>query len=208
MSLYINTLVEMKAGLGIDDSVDDAVLTAWLEGLEGRIDMFCRRILLQETSRVEIHNGGETSLFVMAWPLETVSEVVIDGDQDWDNANSVLDSDDYLVNHRRGSILYGRGSSRWPEGALSIRVTYTGGLVAADGTAASSYVESSHLRSLKRAFMMQGEFEWRNRETLGITQISAGGVAKQVGAGVALALKGKTLLPEVEQTLAPLVRIL
>ena len=207
MSLYIVTLAEMKATLGIADTVDDAVLTDWLEGVQGRVDGFLGRLLLEASGAQEILDGGETSLFVKRWPIESVSEIVINGDQDWTDANSILDSDDYLVNHRRGSILYGRGRSPWPDALQSIRVTYTGGMFNSDTTAANSYVTESDRESVRRAVYMQAGFEWRNRETLGITQINASGVGKQVGAGVALALKGKTLLPEVEETLWPLKRV-
>ena len=53
---------------------------------------------------------------------------------------------------------------------------------------------------------MQVGFEWRNKENLGVTQIAQNGVSVQTGAGVALALKGMTLMPEVEQALLPLLR--
>jgi len=208
VSLYIKTLAEMKAELGIGDSVDDAVLTAWMEGTQGRMATHCRRLFLEQSSRAEIHDGGKTSLFVRAYPIETLSEVVVDQDQDWTDSANVLASDDYLANHKRGAIVYGRGGSPWPEGYQNIRVTYTGGLVASDGTAANSYVEDEDLQTLKRAFVMQAGFEWRNRETLGITQISQSGAARQVGAGVALALKGITLMPEVQEALGPLRRML
>ena len=208
MSLYINTIAEIKADLGIGDTTDDAVLTRWLEGLQGRIASHCGRAFLEESGRVEIFDGGYTSLLVHAWPIESVSGIVIAADQDWTDADSALDSDDYLVNYRRGAILYGRGTSRWPGGRQLIRVTYTGGLVAADGTAASSYVETRHLQALKRAFMMQGEFEWRQRTTLGLSQISMAGASIQQGPQVTLALKGTTLVPEVQTTLHPLMRII
>ena|GEM_PF-3294540 len=208
MSLYIRTLDQMKGELGISSDDSDTELTAWLEGLQGRFDTHCRRIFLEQTSRVEIHDGGYSSLFVEAWPIESVSEILIDSDQDWSDPDNTLDSDDYLVANKRGMILYSRGNYRWPRGRLSIRTTYTGGLIASDGTAANSYVEYGHRQTLIRAFIMQAGFEWRNRETLGIMQISASGMAKQVGAGVALALKGVTLMPEVQTALQPLVRTL
>ena len=53
---------------------------------------------------------------------------------------------------------------------------------------------------------MQANFEWRNRKTLGINQVSQSGASIQQGAQVSLALKQRTLLPEVETTLQPFVR--
>jgi hypothetical protein len=68
-------------------------------------------------------------------------------------------------------------------------------------------VDDGELQRLKRAFFMQAQFEWNHRQHLGTTSISKGGMAIQTGAGVMLALKGKTLLPEVEETLLPLKRV-
>lgn len=206
MVLYIETLANIKADLGIPDTTDDAVLTRWLLGLQGRFDMHCRRVLLKQTDRIEIFDGDVSSLMLDAFPVESVSEVVIDADQDWTNANSILSSDDYLIASRRGRLLYGRGDSPWPAGNQCIRVTYTGGLVASDGTAANAYVDEAHVQALKRAFAMQSEFEWRNRTGIGVSQMNASGVVMSMAPGVPLALKEKTLLPEVETVLAPLVR--
>lgn len=207
MSLYIATLAEAKADLGIGDTADDAVLTRWLEALQGRLETHCGRVFLEEASRREIHDGGVSELLVAAWPIESVSEILIDGDQDWTDPSDTLTTDDYLVEHKRGRIIYGRGSARWPALRQGIRVTYTGGLLDANGAAANSHCAAADVQALKRAFLMQGEFEWRNRQTLGLAQISATGMTVQAGAQVALALKGQTFLPEVETTLAPLRRI-
>jgi hypothetical protein len=48
---------------------------------------------------------------------------------------------------------------------------------------------------------MQGAFEWRNREKIGLAQVSQSGVSVAAGAQVALALKFQSLLPEVETML-------
>lgn len=198
MSVYIATLAEIKADLGITDTTDDAVLTRLIEAVQGRFDTYCRRIFLEVAARQEIHDGGTSRIFVEAWPIESVSEVVIDGDQEWGSAESILASDDYLVDNRRGAILYGRGDVAWPSGKQCVRVTYSGGLVASDGTAANGYVDAGHLQTLKRALMMQVEFEWRNRLTLGQQS------ASMQGASVSLA--PAALLPEVSAALSPLVR--
>ncbi len=204
MSLYIATLDEVKADLGIGDTEDDAVLTRWLEGLQGRLDGFCNRRFLYSAAETEIVDGGVTAVLVRRFPIASVTEIIIDADQNW-SADDALDSDDYRLNYRRGAIVYGIGRKKWPAGTQNIRVRYAGGFIKSDGTAAD-HVDDYELQLLKRAFLMQGEFEWRNRDTLGITQISHSGASKQVGAGTQLAIKGITLLPEVEQTLVPLKR--
>lgn len=202
MSLYIVTLSEMKSILGITDAQDDSDLTFVMEGVQARIDQFCRRTLLSAAVS-EIFDGDQNRLYVDRWPIESVSEVVIDGDQDWNDPNSELDlTDDLLVNYGRGYLIYGRGNSKWPEGLQSIRVSYTGGLFSADadGTAANSYCKDSDIEAARRAMMMQARFEWQNKDTLGKKSIS------MQGASVNLA--EAKLLPEVEQTLWPLRRIL
>ena len=206
MSVYIVTLAEAKADLEIEDSVDDAVLTEWLEGLQGRLDGFCRRKFLYAENEEEIFDGGERFLYVDHFPIESIASIYIAADQDWTNG-TLLDPDDadYLYNVKRGKISYGTGSYLWPTGWQSIRVTYTGGFVKSDGSACTG-VDAAELDALRRAMFMQAGFEWRNRKILGVGQLSASGGSIQTTPGVALSLKGMTLLPEVEQTLLPFKR--
>lgn len=199
MALYIATLAEVKADLAIADTTDDAVLTRWLEGLQGRFDACCGRRFLYSSEETEILDGGVKSLFVRRWPIASMSAVAIDVDQDWTDEDNVLDSDDYIVEHRRGALLYGRGFAPWPEGRQCIRLVYAGGFVTNLG-AAASYVDAYELQTLKRAFLMQGEFEWRNRRTLGLSQVSQNGTA--------LSIAPAALLPDVASALASLARVL
>jgi len=76
----------------------------------------------------------------------------------------------------------------------------------AAGTLATNGQENDR-QTLRRAFMLQASFEWRNREQLGISQVSSQGVTVQQGAQVATALKFQTLLPEVQTSLVKLVRV-
>jgi len=101
MALYIMTLAEMKAILQIEDSVDNTGLTMWLEGIQGRFDMHCRRRFLYSESDTETFNGGTRALTLARWPVETVSSIVVDTDQDWSNADLILEESDYRLNHRR-----------------------------------------------------------------------------------------------------------
>ena len=181
--LYIATLEEMKSEVGIEDEVEDSVLTIWLEGLQDRIDDFLSRTLLRIVDETEYHDGGERFIYTKHWPIEDVSSIVIAHDQDWDNG-TVLDSPvpDYLVNEKRGKISYATGTNNWPGGFQNVRTILTGGYVACDANVGSG--QTAMPDWARRAMFMQCGFEWRNRETLGITQISAGGAAKQVLAGL------------------------
>ena len=53
--------------------------------------------------------------------------------------------------------------------------------------------------AVRRAMYMQAGFEWRQRKNLGVNQMNA--------AGIAMNIAPAKLLPEVEQTLMPLRRI-
>lgn len=199
----IVTLEEMKAELGIEDARDDVVLQQWLVGLEARISNHCRRDFVRQEDGAEIINGGNTYLMLKRWPVESITSVHVSPDQEWD-ADSLLAADDYRIDYIRGKLVYGSGGIPWPAGFQNIRVVYTGGFVPADETPGAG--ESAMPEELRRAVFMQAGFEWRNRQDLGKTQIGADGASVQFGAGVALALKGRTLMPEVRSTLQPLRR--
>jgi hypothetical protein len=91
--LYIATLAEMKHELGISDSQDDMALTRAMEGLQGRLDGFLNRGLASASQTEQIFDGDVLSLFVRSFPIESVSEIIVDQDQDW-LATDVLDSED------------------------------------------------------------------------------------------------------------------
>lgn len=203
--MYIVTLAEAKDVIGIADAIDDVALSLMMEGLEGRFDSSCQRRFLYKEDVSEILDGGYSSIFLERFPIASVSQIVVDGDQEWGEAASVLDSDDYLVINKRGSLIYGRGNTQWPAGKQCIQVTYSGGFFKSDTTAAD-YVDDAERAAVRRAFFMQISFDWRNRKTVGMSQISAGGMVQQAQASVSLALQGQTLLPEVEQTLMPFKR--
>ena len=204
MNLYIATLAELKTMLGITDTGDDSAITQMAVAIQGRFDSHCRRQFLYAASQTEYLDGGVSELLVHRWPIASIASIIVDIDQAW-STDDALASTDYRLNMKRGKIVYGTGTYPWPEGFQNIRVVYAGGFVKSDGTAAD-HVEAGDLETLRRGFLMQVGYEWRNKEILGITQISQNGASVQAGAGVALALKGMTLMPEVELTLQPLKR--
>lgn len=196
--LYIATLDEIKKALGITDNDDNDVLTRHLTGLQGRFDQQCHRRFLYG-SQTELFDGAVTALEVERWPIDSVASVHEDLDQEWD-ADSLLDADDYRVNKPRGLIYYdpGEGLLKWPTGMQNIRVIYTGGFVKTTGAVAPG-VDDADLDSLRRAFFMQAEFEWRNRKNLGNSSISA--------SGVNISLAPAKFLPEVESVLSAFARV-
>jgi len=191
MSLYILTLAEMKAELGIDDTDDDAVLTEWMEGLQKRFDAYCERTLLYSASVTEYHDGGERWLLLDRYPVESISSIIIDQDREWDSEDALTEDEDYVLNADRGRIAYGTGEYLWTAGFQNIRVVYAGGYVACDGSPTGSQVAMPY--DLRLAMRLQVGFLWRNRRNLGAQAVS--------GQGVTVNLAPVRLLPEVREIL-------
>jgi len=191
MSLYIATLAEIKTSLGITDTTDDTLLTEWIEGVQGRFDVECRRRFLYAASSTEYFDGGVSDIFVNRYPIASITSIHVDADQEWD-ADSLLASTDYRLTAVRGKIVYGYGSSPWPDGIQNVRVIYAGGFVKSDGSA-STYVDAAELDALRRALYLQVGFEWRNRQNLGLNSIN--------GEGVSVSVAPADLLPEVKAIL-------
>jgi hypothetical protein len=194
--LYILTLEEMKDALGIKDADDDAQVTTLLEGLQGRFDQECNRRFLYASSTEELFDGGQQWLLVRAYPIDAVASIHVDEDQEWDEG-TLLDADDYRINKPRGRIVYGTGEYFWPIGFQHIRAIYSGGLIKDDFSAAPG-ADTAEIESLRRAARIQANFEWRNRQNLGASNVSV--------AGVSLALAKAELLPEVKAILNGLRR--
>lgn len=193
MSLYLHSLAEVKALLQIPDDQDDALLLALGEGLQGRFDAHCDRRLLYSAAEVEYFNGGTGSLYLRRFPVESVTDVIVDSEQLWE-AEDALDASswEYMVDLQRGRLVYGSGGSPWPAGFNRIRVRYAGGLVKADGSAAAG-TDAADLAAIRRAFALQLGYEWRNRLHLGVQSVS--------GQGVAVSGAPADLLPEVKAIL-------
>lgn len=218
MSLYIVTLAEMKAELGLTDTADDALLTNWMNGLQGRFELFCNRKFLRAADIVEVHDGGESFLYLSAFPVEAVSKVCIDpsgrfGDE------TILSFDRWRFNAQRGLVAYGpvpggfsygaspsgllpwpvgSGTMPWPDGFQNIQITYTGGYVACDGTPAAG--QTAMPESLRRAFVMQLGYEFRNRLNLGKHSVAMQGQSVQIAEA--------KFLPEVKSALQQLMRFI
>ena len=190
--LYLVPLAEILLDLGITDSQDNLTITRWAEGLQARIETHLRRRLTRLAGEVEIFGGGARRLYLRRYPVESVSAIEIATDQDW-AAGEALDADEFILRADQGEILYGTGAAAWPECAAGIRVTYTGGYVPAGTTPAAG--QSAMPEDIRRAFSLQFGYEWRNRKTLGLASISAGGAS--------VSLAPAKFLPEVAEALAP-----
>jgi hypothetical protein len=197
--MYIATLSEIKAELGIADNVDDAVLLMWANGVQGRLERFLNRPLLYSAAETEIFDGGLLCLYPRLFPIVNVISLIVDAAQDWLSEDELTAAnDDFRVDARAGKIWYCQGETRWPAGVQNIRVVYSGGMFTAQGGAASAWTNQGEIDLVRRAFLMQCGYEWRNRTTLGIDQLNAQGTGKKTPAA---------LLKDVQDSLRPLMRL-
>lgn len=195
MSCTIITLSELKSDLGITDATDDAALQRLADGLQGRFEDHCNRLFARSESAVEYHDGGTKALYPKRTPIESVSEIIIDPSYDFAAGDALDASDDYRLDPSANRVIY-KGGGVWPSGPGIIKLTYTGGYVAAGTTPGSG--QTAMPDALRRALLMQAAFEWRNRTTMGAASASLQGQNIQ--------LAPAKFLPEVLDALAPLIR--
>lgn len=192
MSLYICTLAEAKAELGLKDTTDDAVLTTWMDGLQGRFVDHLRRDLLRAERRTELACGdGGDVLLLKLFPVEQVHSIKCATDGEFEAANPLVEFNDFVVTPLRGKI--SAIGWIWPTRPETIQIVYTGGYLAAGSEAVSG--ATAMPAALRRAFLLQLGFEWRNRQNLGKQNVNAQGSSVQ--------LAPAKFLPEVEDGLAP-----
>lgn len=180
--LYMATLNQLKAELGIKDIQDNVQLQDLAEGMQSRFDGFCNRRFTYAADEVEIHDGGVSALELQRFPIVSVASVHLSDDQEWTNS-TLVPTTSYVAHLERGLIFYRIGFKQWYSGQQNIRVQYTGG-----------YRADNVPEDLKRAFRMQVCFEWRNRTTLGMQSMSAGGVSSTFAPADLLAEVKSTLL--------------
>jgi hypothetical protein len=194
MSCYIVTLGEAKSELGIPDQKDDGDLTRLIETLQGRFELYCNR-LFNRATKTAVFDGGKKKILLDLFPIESIASVYLDYDRLWTSDTLLDPDDDYFFEADRGRVNY--ANADWPEGIQVVRITWSGGYVAAGvARAGGQYAMPEGLRG---AMMMQLGFEWRNRLNLGKGQVSA------QGQGVNLA--PARFLPAVLDALQPYVRV-
>jgi uncharacterized phiE125 gp8 family phage protein len=118
------TIAEVKDFLKLDpnQTLEDAMLTHLINVATAEMERDHDRVLEYTTGRVEVHSGkAGCYLFLKAYPIETITEVLVDG--------VALSNTEYEVNKAQG-ILKGF----WPRGMDNIQVTYNGGYWTDPGT--------------------------------------------------------------------------
>ncbi len=190
--MYICTLDEIKAQIGIDDTEEDAALTIWVDGLESRFERYLQRKLLRQVDREQYFSGRGDSrvVYLDLFPVESITEVTIE-----EQAHS-----GYGLIRNRGRLLYSDvlDGTSWPYGDDNIRVVWTGGYVAAGEVVGAG--QHAMPDDIRRALILQVSYEWRHKEQIGL---------KSVGMdGTNISMAPASLLMEVKDSLGPYRRIL
>lgn len=164
--MTLATLAELKGRLGITDTADDTVLTAHLQRVEDRMAAHCRREWALAT-RTEYFTGPLGWLLLKAYPVVSIASVALDG-------VALVNGEDYTCRLDRGRIQYVANCHVWPDDA-EIAVTYRGGFAAAGTTPGAG--ETAAPAALTAALLTQAEWEWRNKDVLGLKSASQSGVS-------------------------------
>ena len=126
------TLDEAKAYLEIalvDTAFDDKIQIL-VNACSSSIAKFCSRILVTKAN-VEFHDGRRNNILNLSeYPVNSVSEVVINSQSDFTDANDIVDTDYYNIDNSKTALVF---LSALQNGHRNVRVTYSSGLGTASG---------------------------------------------------------------------------
>ena len=169
--MNLTTIDSVKRLLGETDALDadvQAQLEAKIAEVSARAATSCGRAF-EKVERVSYHNGGGRYLYLTETPVAEIVEVLWAPDWDWDAATVYGDSDYALLSG--GMVGFRCGC--WPQGAKSLRVTYTGGYDPAPGEAEEPPEGYTPIPAdLEGAICRQVVYEWRRRNDPGLSSVS------------------------------------
>ena len=192
--MSVTALARVKTRASLTSTTFDAMLTQIIDGLSTLFEQYTRRVLVREVDRVELHDGGTTVVVrpLRALPVESVTEIKEDSNPtDFDAATALIDGKDFIVAPDSGVVRRIPDGSTWRKGYRNVRVTYTGGYVAA-GTA-PQVNQTAMPEDLQEAATIQAVHFFKHRDRLGVASLSADGAS--------LGLPPADLLPLVRKTL-------
>ena len=192
--MSITALARVKTRASITSTDFDVMLTQIIDGLTALFEQYTRRVLVREVGRVELHDGGTSVLArpLKALPVESVTEIKEDSNPvDFDAAIALVDGKDFIVAPDSGVVRRIPDGAGWLKGYRNVRVTYTGGYVAAGAT--PQVDQAAMPEDLQEAATAQAVHLWKYRDQLGVASISADGAS--------LGLPPADLLPMVRKTL-------
>lgn len=162
---------DIQARLGLAAGVDDAVILAIIQGVEGLFVDYCGRQLVMTTEAVtEDYTGMGPYLQLKRFPVIAISSVI--EAVDWAFATTeplTADLDYRLVNSGVRGMLWRAWGQSWCGGPDSVRVTYRGGYCPAGQTPASG--ETAMPAALREAAIEQGSFIYKRRDDIGLISV-------------------------------------
>jgi uncharacterized phiE125 gp8 family phage protein len=155
MSIQLIDIADVKAFLEISDTSFDSLLTSMVQDISQRMENYLNRTLKEDTY-TEYFEVGRRNYWVKAYPISTVSSVVVD-------STTQVEDTDFFVRENEGLIEFlNKTSGTKPK---KVVITYTGG-----------YTETSSVLAvpddLKRACVLQTAYEFRRRKDIGLSSIS------------------------------------
>lgn len=163
-------------------SVDDSLVPLLEQltlGITRRFASLCGRLTWDRGAYLDVHDGGKDRLYLRNWPIDETEPLTVEVDpaQQWE----VRDPNTYLLDPEDGTLIFvGAPPAASPR---SVRVSYTGGFLTADGVGAPD--------DLALLATLQASFFFQRRSDLGL---------------VAHSLEGSTISQEQRLTLLPEVR--
>ena len=191
--MSVTALARVKTRASITSTKFDAMLTQIIDGLTALFERQTNRTLLRAEGIVALFDGGRAVIGPLkALPVEAITEIKEDANPvDFGSVTAMIDGTDFIANPDGGLITRLPRGVKWLAGIRNVRVTYTGGYVAAG--AVPQVNQAAMPEDLQEAATMQAVHLWKYRDQLGVASISADGTS--------LGLPPAELLPAVRQVL-------
>ena len=122
----LTTLDNFKAILRIPtlDVTQDTRLELWINAASQLIETLTDRVLINKT-HVQVINGRRSERIILQqWPVTTLTEIRIDSNSDFVDANTILDPDEYRLQNDQEIVLLSR---KFGVGLHNVQVTYDAG---------------------------------------------------------------------------------
>lgn len=162
-------LTDLRARLGIEDSVDDALLTRLLAAFTAHAELLCNRQFDRSATATFRFDGDATEILVDRYPIESVTTLALRpaGESSWTTQTGVA----YRLNEAAGILSLVDGAMGTARD--DARVTFVGGYVLPGATVGSG--QTALPKDIEHAALEQCAHWYRNRDRLGLSSVSGDG---------------------------------
>lgn len=125
--MALTTLDKLKTQVGLrsSDTSQDAKLTLFLEAASDTIESMCQRKFAEATYTELFQGNRGNTLVPFQYPISSVSEVRVDFDRLWTDAETLVPASDYGLSS--DGLFITRYAGSFPYGRDVIRAVYTAG---------------------------------------------------------------------------------